>query len=71
METIFNISGNKEKIDTLIERIQHFSGNRNIIDEVFSVKNNQKDINIIAINGEAADYIVEFCEENNLKCELI
>lgn len=71
METIFNVIGDKKKVDTLIERIKHFSGNRNIIEEVFFENSLKKDINIIAINGESADYIVEFCAECNLTCELI
>lgn len=69
--TIFNVSGDKEKINTLIERVKQASGALNVIDDQFAADHLEKDINIIAIDGEAADYIVEFCEENNLKCELV
>ncbi len=71
MKTIFNITGDKARVNTLIERVKHYSGDRNVIDDVFPAAPFERDINIIAIDDDIADNIVEFCEERNFKCKMV
>lgn len=70
MDTTFNVFGNKEKVNALIETVRNMVESNPISDQ-FSADAFEKNVNLTTSNNKVADFIVEYCEDNNIHCEFI
>ncbi len=66
----YNVVGSNNKVTILVKYLKIETGSNDIVTDSFPTKHEDLDLNI-TLEDKFVDYLVELCEELELKCEMI